>query len=156
MRPVRRLFQLLAGEGVDEQVGFEKEAEHQRTMWRARHVLVAARTPHVVAGAHFAFGIDDGAFQHVGLFDLDMLMQRQFGAGLQRNRAVNKPDSLSCISTFISMPSTCVGFQGNSSTFRKREAKGGSALAAGQPGVSRAMMSPSQNSLWKINEESCY
>ena len=41
---------------------------------RTRDVPVALRPPHVIAGAHLAFVIDETALDHKGLLDLDMLV----------------------------------------------------------------------------------
>src|SRR5262249_38773917 len=40
---------------------------------------------------HLAFVVDDAAFEHVGLFDLDMLVQRQHGAGLPAEKRGEQP-----------------------------------------------------------------
>ena len=45
-------------------------------------MAVAFGAPHVVAFTHFAFVVDDAAFQHEGLLDLDVLVQRQLAPRL--------------------------------------------------------------------------
>src|SRR5689334_13192397 len=52
---------------------------------------VALGPPHVIAFLHFAFVVDDAAFEHVGLFDLDMLVQRQHRTGLPAEERGQQP-----------------------------------------------------------------
>ncbi|MOA60553.1 hypothetical protein D3C78_1854560 [compost metagenome] len=54
-------------------------------------MLVAARTPDVIARTDLAFGVHDGAFQHIGLFDFHVFVQRQFGAGLPTEQGGEQP-----------------------------------------------------------------
>ncbi|MNG28787.1 hypothetical protein D3C84_1140950 [compost metagenome] len=42
-------------------------------------MLVATGTPYEIPRYHFTFVIHDAAFEHIGLLDLYMLMQRQTG-----------------------------------------------------------------------------
>jgi adenylate cyclase len=81
--PGERSAQILPGSiAGEEDVRLQEKRQHQRAIGRAGHMPAALRSPHVIAGAHFTLVIDEAAFEHKSLLDLDMLVERQFGAGL--------------------------------------------------------------------------
>src|SRR5581483_2365940 len=67
---------------VEKDVGAQEHRQHQRPVGRAGDVAVAFRPPYVVAGGDLALVVDQTAFEHEGLLDLDMLVQAQLGPGL--------------------------------------------------------------------------
>ena len=58
------------------QIGFEKKRQYKRTPGRPGNVTVAFGTPNIITRCDFAFIINDTAFEHVGLLDPHMLVQR--------------------------------------------------------------------------------
>src|ERR1700674_2600534 len=67
---------------AEEDVGLEEHRQHQRAVRRSGGVAVALWAPDVIPGGHLALVILEAALDDKGLLDLDMLVQRQFGAGL--------------------------------------------------------------------------
>src|SRR6266852_5548312 len=76
---------------VEKDVGPQEHREDERALRRMRDMPVAARPPHIIAGARLALVVDDAAFEHVGLLDLDMLVQRQVGPGLPAEECGKQP-----------------------------------------------------------------
>src|SRR5665213_554426 len=76
---------------AEEDVRAQEHRQHQRAVRRARGMAVALGAPDVIAGGDLAFRVGEAAFENKGLLDLDMLVQRQFGARLPAEQRGQQP-----------------------------------------------------------------
>ena len=75
---------------VGKTVGFEEKAEQHRAIRRYGLVLITGGAPDELARSAFALVILKRSFDHVGLFECGVFVQRDHGTGFE-NKAVVMP-----------------------------------------------------------------
>ena len=69
--------------GFEETIGAEEEAENQRTLGAMHLMAAAGRPPNIVASSDLSLGVDHASLDDKTLFELNMLVERKTGAGLE-------------------------------------------------------------------------
>jgi hypothetical protein len=107
-----------------------KYRDERRAMGSVCDVDVAARPPHEVTRATAALGVFQRSFQHEGLFQRRVLVQRHDRAGRHLEQDGRAP-SPSRYRIFISMPSKSVRCQGIDDAATKVERSSGGLTGTG-------------------------
>ena len=69
--------------GFEETVGAKEEAENQRTLGAMYLMAAAGGPPNIIASGDLALGVDHASLDDKTLFELNMLVERKTGAGLE-------------------------------------------------------------------------